>query len=252
MAHLRERVRNGDYVSGAIILEFYAPGMAQILTNCGCQFVLYDMEHSGVALETLKYQTAACRGLPITPIARPPASDYHLIARLLDIGMRGVMVPMVESAAQAESIVRACRYPPVGRRGAAMGVAHDDYVVGSPAATMKKSNDEILVITQVETERGVENVDAIAATEGVDVIWIGQFDLSSFLGVPGDFESAAYKEAWAEIKAAARRHGKALGVMAPNPEWAKGYKEEGFEMIAAGPDMTAFASGISSILEAAK
>ncbi len=191
MTHLRQRVNNGEQVAGAIILEFYAPGMAQILTNVGCQFALYDMEHSGVSVETLKWQTAACRGLPITPIARPPATEYHLIARLLDIGMRGVMLPMVESAEQAEAIVRACRYPPVGRRGAAMGVAHDDYVVGSPAATMKKANDEILVIAQVETERGLENVDAIAATEGVDVIWIGQFDLSSFLGVSGDFESAA-------------------------------------------------------------
>ncbi|MEL6792746.1 MAG: aldolase/citrate lyase family protein, partial [Pseudomonadota bacterium] len=188
----------------------------------------------------------------VTPLARPATSDYDFIARLLDIGMKGVMVPMVEDAEEAARIVEACRYPPVGRRGAAFGFAHDDYASGAPADKIAAANDEILVIAQVETERGLANVDAIAATDGVDVIWIGQFDLSNFLGVPGEFESPVYLDACEEIAAAARRHGKALGAMAPNPAWAADYKAKGFEMVAAGPDQAALIAGVSGILEGFK
>ena len=92
----------------------------------------------------------------------------------------------------------------------------------------------------------------IAATEGVDVIWIGQFDLTNFLGIPGEFENPVYLDACEEIAAAARRQGKALGAMAPNPAWAADYKRKGFEMIAAGPDQAALMAGVANILEGAK
>ena len=102
------------------------------------------------------------------------------------------------------------------------------------------------------TRPKVALVRKLAATEGVDVIWIGQFDLSNFLGVPGDFESQTYKDAWAEITAAARRHGKAMGAMAPNPDWAADYAAQGIEMIAAGTDQGALISGFSAITGPAK
>ena len=252
MTSLRQKVRDGKQISGAMVFECFSPGVAQIMSHAGAEFLIYDMEHAGVSIETLKWQTAACRGLPVTPLARPPVSDYHFIARLLDIGMKGVMVPMVDSAEEAAAIVEACRYPPEGRRGAAFGFQHDDYAPGAPAEKMAAANDEVLVIAQVETERGLANVDAIAGTDGVDVIWIGQFDLSNFLGVPGDFESQTYKDAWAEITAAARRHGKALGAMAANPDWAAEYAAEGIEMIAAGTDQGALIAGFSAITGPAK
>lgn len=239
-------------MAGSLVFETFSPGLAQIMSLAGAEFIIYDMEHSGVSIETLKWQTAACRGLPVTPLARPATSDYHFIARLLDVGMKGVMVPMVDDAAEAARIVEACRYPPMGRRGAAFGFAHDDYAPGAPADKIAAANDEILVIAQVETERGLANVDAIAATEGVDVIWIGQFDLTNFLGIPGEFENPVYLDACAEIAAAARRHGKALGAMAPNPAWAADYKRQGFEMVAAGPDQAALMAGIAGILEGFK
>ena len=249
---LRSKVRAGEQVSGAMVFEFFTPGIAQIMSHAGAEFIIYDMEHAGVSHETLKWQVSACRGLPVTPLARPPSSTYDQIARLLDIGIKGVMVPMVDDAEEAARIVEACRYPPAGRRGAAFGFAHDDYAPGAPADKIAAANEEVLVIAQVETERGLANVDAIAATEGVDVVWIGQFDLSNFIGVPGDFESPAYLDACEEIAAAARRHGKALGAMAPNPAWAADYKRQGFEMIAAGTDMGMLSAGLSSILDGAK
>ena len=84
--HLRQRVKSGEQVAGSMIFEFFSPGIAQILTRAGAEFAIYDMEHSGVSIDTLKWQVAAARGLPITPLARPATSDYDFIARLLDIG----------------------------------------------------------------------------------------------------------------------------------------------------------------------
>ena len=248
---LRQKVQSGQRCVGGMVFEVFTPGIAQIMAQSGCEYVIYDMEHAGASIETLKMQVATCRNV-VTPLARPPVGQYQYIARLLDIGMKGVMVPMVDSADEAAVVVEACRYPPEGRRGAAFGFQHDDYAAGAPADKMAKANAEILVIAQVETERALANVDAIAATPGVDVIWIGQFDLSNFLGVPGDFESQTYKDAWAEITAAARRHGKAMGAMAPNPEWATDYAAQGIEMIAAGTDQGALISGFTAITGPAK
>lgn len=247
-ANLRRRAMAGERLAGGMIFEFFSPGVAQIMAEAGCEYVIYDMEHSGQGLESLKAQVAACRGIGVTPMARPPSSDYHFLARALDIGMKGLMIPMVESAEQARAIAEATRYPPVGRRGAAFGFAHDGYAPGAPADKIAAANEEVLIIAQVETERGLAAVDGIAAVEGIDVLWIGQFDLTNFLGVPGDFESREYREAVDAVAAAAKRHGKGLGIMAMDPEWAEDYAARGFNMIAAGTDPGLLMAGVKGIL----
>ena len=249
---LRQRLAAGTCCTGAMVFEFFTPGLPQLMHLAGCEFLIYDMEHTGVSHDTLRMQAALCRGLPVVPLARAPSSDYHHIARLLDIGMKGVMVPMVESAAEAEQVVAACRYPPAGRRGAAFGFAHDDFEPGSPAAKIEQANAETLVIVQVETERGLANAAEIAAVEGVDVIWIGQFDLSNFLGVPGGFDSAPYLDAVRNIREAAARAGKASGILAIGAEAARQYADEGFDMIAVGTDHGLLLEGVRGALEAAR
>ena len=249
MASLRQRVMGGDQVLGAMIFEFFSPGMPQVLVHAGCEYVLYDMEHTGIGLETLKAQVSYCRGLPIQPMARVPTGDYHFLARALDIGLTGLMIPMVESAEQAAAIARACRYPPVGRRGAAFGFAHDDYTGGEPAEKIALANSETLVIAQIETERGLENVDAIAATPGIDVLWVGHFDLANFLGIPGEFQNPVFIDAVKTTVEAARRHGKGLGFMPADTAWAAEYKDYGFNMLAVGTDQALMTQAVKSILD---
>src|SRR6478609_1467801 len=160
---IKADVLAGRAVAGAMVFEFFSPGMSSILANAGCRFVLYDMEHTGLGYETLKWLFASCRGLPIEPMVRVPRGEYTWLARALDLGARGVMIPMVESAEQARSIVEACRYPPVGRRGAAFGFAQCDYLGGDVGQKIAEANARTLVIAQIETERGLEHVEAIAA-----------------------------------------------------------------------------------------
>jgi 2-keto-3-deoxy-L-rhamnonate aldolase RhmA len=235
-------------VTGALVIEFFSPGMPQVLNAAGCEFALFDMEHTGLGFETLKGLFAGCRGLEITPLVRVPRGEYHFLARALDIGAHGVMVPMVESAAEAQRVAEATHYPPAGRRGAAFGVAHDDYAVGDVRQKIAALNDRTLVIAQIETERGLADADAIAATPGIDVLWLGHFDLTNFLGIPGDFEHPKYRAAIETIVAAGRRHGKGLGFMAADANWAKRYRAFGFNMIAAGLDHTLLQSAIRATL----
>lgn len=246
---IRERVMAGEQVLGAMIFEFFSPGIPQLLCNAGCEYVLYDMEHTGIGLETMKQQVAYCRGLPITPMVRVPRGEYHFLARALDIGMQGVMIPMVESAEEAARIADATRYPPVGRRGAAFGFAHDDYSGGDPKQKMARANAEVTVIAQIETERGLANVDEIAAVEGIDVLWVGHFDLANFLGIPADFQNPIFLDAVSKVVAAARRAGKGLGFMPADAAWAREYKGYGFNMLAVGTDQGLLAQGVRSVLQ---
>jgi 2-dehydro-3-deoxyglucarate aldolase/4-hydroxy-2-oxoheptanedioate aldolase len=166
--------------------EFNTPGLARLAAGAGAEFCIFDQEHTGWSIETIKLLVATSGTTDMVPMVRVPTTQYHLIARALDVGARGIMVPMVESVEQARSIVQSAKYPPVGRRGAAFGVAHDDYAGGDVAEKIRSANDEILLIAQIETVAGVECVEEMAAVDGIDVLWIGHFDLSRYpIGTSG-------------------------------------------------------------------
>lgn len=226
----------GDAAFGSMIFEFVTPAMPRLLKNAGADFALYCMEHTGTGFETLKPQYALCRALGVAPLVRVPATEYDLIARSLDCGALGVMVPMVDTVAQAEFIVSCTRYPPAGRRGAAFAFTHDDFEAGEVTQKIRMIHERTLVIAMIETRSGLDNVEAIAAVPGVDVLWLGHFDLTNFLGIPGEFSNPLYREAVQRIAAAARKHGKAAGYMAASPELGREYLGHGFRMIATGTD----------------
>ena len=246
---LRQRVTSGETVLGSMVFEFFVPGVAQCLRHAGAEYVIYDMEHAGLGLETLKMLAASARGVGIAPMVRVPRGEYHFIARALDVGAQGVMVPMVESEAEARRFADAMRYPPKGRRGAAFGFAHDNYEPGDPATKMRAADARNLAIAQIETERGLDAVEAIAAVDGIDVLWVGHFDLTNFLGIPGQFDNPRYVDAVKRIVAAGRRHKKGLGFMASDTKWARDYKRLGFNMLASGTDHGLLMSGVRTILE---
>jgi 2-dehydro-3-deoxyglucarate aldolase/4-hydroxy-2-oxoheptanedioate aldolase len=166
------------------------------------------------------------------------------------MGAMGVMVPMVESAEQARRIADSCRYPPVGRRGAAFTVAHDDYTGGDILEKMRTANAEVLLIAQIETARGLEHAEEIAAVEGIDVLWIGHFDLTNFLGIPGQFSHPKFNEAIDRVSAACRKHEKAGGFMVTSPDEARLRLEQGFRCLAYGGDLWMYQQTLSSGLQA--
>ncbi len=249
---IRSRVMAGEQVLGAMVFEFFTPGIAQCLKLSGAEYIIYDMEHTGLGYETLKTQVSHCRGIGITPMVRVPRSDYPFLARALDVGAKGIMVPMVNSLEEAEAIAEATRYPPVGRRGAAFGFPHDDYRPGSPIDKIKAANAENLVIAQIETEHGLDVVEDIAAVDGIDVLWVGHFDLTNFLGIPGQFDHPKYLDAIARVVAAGRKHGKGLGFMPTDSTWAQDYHDHGFNMLACGTDHGLLMAGATAVLDSVR
>ena len=247
---VKKTLAAGGTAFGSMIFEFFTPGMPRLLKNAGAEFALYCMEHTGVSYETLKPQFALCRALGVVPVVRVPGTEYDFIARALDGGALGVMVPLVDTAQQAEFIVSCTRYPPAGgRRGAAFGFAHDDYEGGDVVDKMKMIHARTLVIAMIETKQGLENVDAIAAVPGVDALWLGHFDLSNFLGIPGQFESPVFQDAIKKIVGAASKHGKAAGYMAASAELGRQYLKHGFRMLATGTDQGMLQEATRAMLE---
>lgn len=245
---VRRAVLAGEPVAGAMVFEFFSAGIAPLLQGAGCRFAVYDMEHTGLGFETLKWLFATHRGLAVEPMVRVPRGEYTYVARALDLGATGVMVPMVESAAHARRVVEAAWYPPHGRRGAAFGFAHDDYEGGAPADKMPKLRARTMLIAQIETEHGLADVDAIAAVEGIDVLWVGHFDLTNFLGIPGAFDDPRFEAAMRRVAQAARAHGKAAGFMATDARWIERVRGWGYSMIAIGTDVGLLASGTQALV----
>lgn len=253
---VRNKVASGSSSFGAMIFEFFSPGLPQICRNAGAEFVLFDMEHTGLGFETLKTQFALCRGLGIVPMVRVPRGEYQFIARALDVGAMGVMVPMVGTAEEAAHIVACTRYPPQGRRGAAFGFAHDDYEDGDVVAKIAALHARTMVIPQIETVEGLANVDGIAAVPGVDALWLGHFDLTNFMGIPGEFEHPEYLAGVDRIVAACKARGKAAAFIATDDDWAREYVAKGFRLMAYGLDQMmlqrALAAGLDIMRNAAE
>jgi 2-dehydro-3-deoxyglucarate aldolase/4-hydroxy-2-oxoheptanedioate aldolase len=164
-------------------------------------------------------------------MVRVPQRHYHFLARVMDAGAAGVMVANVESAEEALEIVGAVKYAPAGRRGVALGVAHNDYVMPEVARYLREANENSVVICQIESEGGVRNAEAIAAVSGVDVLWVGHFDLTQSLGIPGEFRHERFIEALKTVVDAARRHGRSLGVQPGSRAQAEEWIALGFNVI---------------------
>lgn len=247
---VKQRLLAGGTAVGTMMFEFQSPGAAQATAMAGADFALFDMEHTGWTFETIKDLVIATRGTAMVPMVRIPATEYHFIARVLDVGAMGVMVPMVESAEQAQLLARCAKYPPLGRRGCAFGIAHDEYAGGDVTAKMQSSNDEVLLIAQIETASGLEQVEQIAAVEGVDVLWIGQFDLSASLGIAGQFQHPTFVAAVERVMAACRAHGKVGAFMTTTHEFGQWVVEKGFRMLAWSGDIWVYQNALRVGLDA--
>ncbi len=247
---VKRTLAQGGVALGTMVFEFNSTGIARAAAAAGAEFVIFDMEHTGWSTDTIRMLFSTARGADLIPMVRVPATQYHFIARVLDVGAMGIMVPMVESEEQARLIVSSAKYPPAGRRGAGFGLAHDDYRGGDVFEKMQRANDEVLLIAQIETVQGLENVDRIAALEGIDVVWIGHFDLTNSMGIPAQFTHPEYLRAVDRVLEACRRHGKAAGFMAGGIDNGKALLDQGFRAIAYWGDLWIYQQGLREGIEA--
>ena len=250
---VRAALLGGGTAFGTMAFEFFTPGLPTVLARAGADFVIFDMEHSGVGIETIKGQIAASHGAGIVPMVRVPGCHYHLVAPVLDAGAMGIMVPMMETRAQAENLAKWCRYRPEGVRGLAFNMAHDEYAGGDVTQKMAEANARTLTMALVETVDGIKNVEAIAAVPGIDVVWLGHYDLTNAMGITGQFDHPDFLAAVDRLVAACRKYGKTPGFLVTDTASARAWIARGFRCLGYSTDIGlmqgALATGIAGMRE---
>ncbi|KAL1872320.1 hypothetical protein VTK73DRAFT_1551 [Phialemonium thermophilum] len=252
-----ERAKRGEGPSMGQWLEFPGYSLARTVAALGEDWVLIDTEHGNIDDREMYYQVGAVSSAGVSPIVRIPGSEGWMIKRALDCGAHAVMVPMCETKEQAEAIVRACKYPSQrwksGIRGtgamfapAAFNQTGRDYLLGA--------NDNVMICVQIETRTAVENIETIAAVDGIDMLFVGPNDLASSMGYVA-FEHASIPEvqqATERILKAGLDAGKYVGHFALDAETAARRYKQGFHFVNCGADIVAITSWMSAEMAKAK
>lgn len=250
MTTLRQRVLAGETTIGCWISSG-SPFNAEILGRAGYDWLVIDTEH-GMGFEAdVLTQLYAVETTPATALVRIERSDRLRVARSLDLGAGGLVVPRIESADDVRETLLWMRFPPAGIRGVALGgrgqgsgrVGHAD---------VTSLNDVVLGVFQIETVAAIADVDEIAAVPGADVLFVGPADLSHSLGVPGRFDDPVYLDAINAVVAACRKHGKAPGILVHDPSVVARHLEMGFTFLGAGSDAALLGIGARAMLGAAR
>ena len=228
---LRESLRSGERLLGTLV-GMPSPAVVEVLAAAGFDWLFLDAEHGGIEiadLPDLLRAAGACPCLVRVPVGEPP-----WLARALDAGAAGVIVPQVNSAAGAAAAVRQCRYPPEGRRGAGLGRAQG---YGLDAGRYRATaNGDVAVVVQVEHVDAVERIHEIVAVPGVDAAFIGPYDLAGSLGHAHDVEHESVHAAVARVREACLAAGMPMGAFAANADAARPWLAQGFTLLAVASD----------------
>lgn len=235
---MKQKMQAGETAVGMIVRVMRGVEIAAIAKSAGFDCFYIDLEHCSFSLETVSQLSIAATALGITPLVRVPGLDPAEISRTLETGAQGIIVPHLETRAEAESVVRAARFPPLGNRSWLGINPHMLFRAGPTAESMAALNDATLVAGMVESVRAVENADELAAVDGLDMLLVGTNDLCNSLGIPGQLDHPEVVKAYVAVAAACKRHGKHLGVGGLNsrPDVAKSMIALGARYVSAGSD----------------
>ncbi|MBI4626130.1 MAG: 2-dehydro-3-deoxyglucarate aldolase [Verrucomicrobia bacterium] len=242
----RQRVLAREWVCGTF-LNLGSPVTVEVAGLAGFDWVLIDHEHGPGGEDTLLHQLHAAAATPAFPIVRIAANETPRFKRVLDAGAFGVMVPLVSSAAEARAAVAATRYPPRGIRGVAkfhrsagFGGDFEEYYA--------HAHERLLTVIQIETPDALKNIDEIAAVDGADVMFVGPTDLSYNMGIRDQLESPRFVEALQKVSDAAKKHGKAAGILVHNNALVPKCRDLGYTFMALGSDGGAVRTGLLGFL----
>jgi 2-keto-3-deoxy-L-rhamnonate aldolase RhmA len=242
---VKTQLQKGQPVIG-IVISLNSVEVAAQAANAGFDFLWIEMEHAPISLEGLRHMVLATRGLPAVPFARPPVNELWTAKRVLDAGVLGVIFPFTRTPQLAQQAAAACRYPPRGLRGSGADLAQFRWP--APEGYYNFADENVLVVAVVEDTSAVAHIDEIAATPGVDVLFIGTSDLSFSLGLRGEQDHPKLDEAVATIVAAGKKHGKFLGRPGRSPEEIQRFQKQGFLFFMTGTDLDFMAAGAAQLL----
>jgi 2-dehydro-3-deoxyglucarate aldolase/4-hydroxy-2-oxoheptanedioate aldolase len=243
----KEALKRGERVVGSSSSEVACLESIQMFAAAGLDYVMIDTEHSAYDEMTLRRLVGTARMAGITPVVRVPDVQYHLIARVLDMGALGIMVPRVGTREDVEELVAAVKYPPWGKRGCGAVDLQNDFLPTSVAEHIARANEETLIIIQIELREAVERIEELVSVEGVDVAMMGPVDLTVSLGIPGEFQSPIFLQAVERVIEACEKAGVASGTHVRTYETVEFWANKGMRFLTCTNDMLLLIDGIEEL-----
>jgi 4-hydroxy-2-oxoheptanedioate aldolase len=246
--YLLEKLNSGKPVLGTWIMM---PSVltVDIVASTGVDFVIIDREHGPIGFETAQEMAMACESRGVSPIMRVGDIERSFIQNALDIGMHGIQVPNVDTKQNAADVVKFSKYPPMGDRGFSPFTRAGDYSIHNATILTKTANRNTVVILNIEGEDAVNNFDEILEVENADIYFVGLFDLSKALGIPGDVSNPMVIDALAEIIKKSNKAGKFVGTIATTKEKMAEFLEMGVKYMVYLVDCEILRSGYESVVD---
>jgi 2-keto-3-deoxy-L-rhamnonate aldolase RhmA len=244
---LRDLLATAEVKLGFWVNEFMTPAIGHILKEANCDLVVFDMEHSGIGFDTIRTAIRFAEAAGLATIVRPPSKQYHDVARALDIGAKCLMFQMVDTPEEARQLVSYMKYKPRGVRGVTTQHYYDRFTGGELAPKLAAEDRATTMIALVETQLGVSNAHDIAAVDGVDCLYLGQVDLSTDLGVPGQYDDPRLLDATHTLASACRKHGKHFIWDVAAPGKLKDMVKIGARIIMCGADTGTLRDAIAAV-----
>ena len=245
-SHIKEKMYSGNVCLGTWLF-LPSPDIVEIIGLAGLDFVVIDMEHSPITYENASSMIVAAESKGIAPYVRISELSASHILRTLDTGAHGIQIPHVETAEDAREIIQYSKYHPLGERGMAPSTRAGQYTLKTDKQLLKKTNDETLIVLTLESESSLENVEKMTEIEGVDVIYIGPYDLSQAMGLPGQVDHADVINNMERIFSLINKSGKISGSFANTPQRAKRLKDIGVNYLTCETDGTLLRSAFSEL-----
>ena len=245
--HTKRQLGAGRLALGMGVRNARTVDIAAVAKTCDYDWLFIDMEHSSMDVDLAAQIAFASLAIGVTPIVRVPGKEHHHASRLLDTGAQGIVVPHVDTAAEAQRVVSHCKFPPVGHRSMAGAPPQMAFQARPALETARLVNEETLVIVMLETPAAIRNADSIAAVEGVDVLLIGTNDLCAEMDIHGQFGHADVQTAYAAVIAACRKHGKFAGMGGVYEQTLmQKYIGMGMQFILSGSDLSFVIAGATA------
>lgn len=234
-----ERLRRNELSLGVVLRQARSVETAKIMKTAGFDWLFLDLEHNPMSIETAAEMSIAALDCGIAPLVRVPENQYWMATRALDGGAQGIIMPHVDTAEQAREVVQQLRYPPIGRRSISSMQAHVDFRPVPVGDLIRELEPDFLIAVMLETATAVENCEAIAAVDGIDVVMIGANDLCLDFGIPGDVMNPRVLAAFERVAAACKAKGRHTGLGGVRKQEDLGrYFAMGYRFILAANDVT--------------
>lgn len=249
MGSIRQLLEEKKLVVGLMIQQICAPWIAKVYADAGADFVFIENEHMFFNGADLANLIMSCRLCDLPVVAKPSYLNRGSITKLLDAGVIGIQLPMSESGEQLAQLVSYMKFPPAGIRAAAPGTGNTSYEPVDSERWIKKMNEETIVIAHIESRAGLDNVDEILSVPGVDMMFIGMFDLAVSLGQAGRYDNPEIAAAMEKLIDAAKQHGKIAGMWAPSFETVEPWIKRGVRFVEIMGDVGLIASGAANLMK---